>query len=389
MSISVRDTAIVQNIAIKPRLDVVDVIKHIFKIKKAYINKDSIRMASHKPFIIILPGLGYALQTGFAIACPINISFYTDRLNPEANISTISTDGNYTWNHQFFIPIISNIWTIGNKIDFQGDWRYYKYPSITYGLGGYTTLNKNEVMDYSYVKIHQTALKNVAPDLLIGGGYALDYHWNVTDFDPNSDVSDKTMNKIPSKSVSSGPTFNLLYDTRRNMNNPQPGYYLNFIYGYNLHALGSDDNYQNILIDARSYIKFPASSNNILALWDYTWLTFGGQTPYLDMPSTGWDTYANMGRGYIQGRLRGKDLVYFEAEYRMHLMPSDLIGAVIFANMESVPEFATNKFEKIFPAGGAGLRLKANKYSNVNFSIDYAIGLGNSRGFFFNLGEAF
>ena len=368
--------------------DLFDAINYVFGIKKASVNKDSIRLASHRPFMIIFPGFGYALQTGFAIACPINISFYTDK-GPDANISTIVIDGNLTLDHQFFLPVISNIWTKGNKIDFQGDWRYYKYPSYTYGLGGYSSLSNADALDYSYVKIHQTALAKVAPDFLVGGGYSLDYHWNVRDIDPEPESSDFTKYHIGTRAVSAGPTLNLLYDTRRNSNNPLPGYYANIIYGYNLHALGSDNNYQTILIDLRKYVHFPASSNNTLAFWNYTWLTFNGKVPYLDMPSTGWDTYANMGRGYIQGRLRGNDLVYFETEYRIHFMPSDLLGAAVFANVESVPEYPSNKFETVYPAGGVGLRVKANKYSNVNFSIDYAWGKGNSQGFFFNLGEVF
>ncbi|MFX8681218.1 hypothetical protein ABTM69_21425, partial [Acinetobacter baumannii] len=70
------------------------------------------------------------------------------------------------------------------------------------------------------------------------------------------------------------------------------------------------------MIDARKYITFPRRSKNTLALWSYNWLTVDGTPPYLLLPSTGWDDQYNTGRGYIQSRFRGKQMVYFETEYR-------------------------------------------------------------------------
>jgi hypothetical protein len=61
---------------------------------------------------------------------------------------------------------------------------------------------------------------------------------------------------------------------------------------------------------------------------------------------------------------------------------------VVFANAESFSELQTNRFEKIAPAAGAGLRLKINKHSNTNVCLDYAYGT-NSHGIFVNLGEMF
>ena len=54
-----------------------------------------------------------------------------------------------------------------------------------------------------------------------------------------------------------------------------------------------------------------------------------------------------------------------------------------------VTEFETNRFKKIAPAAGTGLRIKINKHSNTNVAIDYGCGIEGSRGFFVNLGEAF
>ena len=116
--------------------------------------------------------------------------------------------------------------------------------------------------------------------------------------------------------------------------------------------------------------------------------TLGGNPPFLDLPSTGWDTYSNTGRGFIQGRFRGKSLVYGEAEYRFGLSRNELLGGVVFANAESVTELKVvrgvvenGRFGKVVPAVGAGLRL--------NLAVDYGFGLDGSRGLVLNLGEVF
>ena len=82
-------------------------------------------------------------------------------------------------------------------------------------------------------------------------------------------------------------------------------------------------------------------------------------------------------------------MVYLEAEYRVRFTKNGLWGGVIFANAESLSEFGSNKFEHVAPAVGAGLRIKLNKSSNTNVSIDYGFGKGGSSGLFINIGEVF
>jgi len=116
--------------------------------------------------------------------------------------------------------------------------------------------------------------------------------------------------------------------------------------------------------------------------------TFGNGTPYLNLPSIGWDPYQRSGRGIEQNRYRGKSLIYFEAEYRRDLIENGLLGFVVFTNVNSVTEPATNRFTYWRPSGGGGLRIKFNKKSNTNIAIDYGISQGYSA-IVFGLGEAF
>jgi hypothetical protein len=385
--------------------DLIDIVKLAFakneKLEHKLFKEDSLpkidstTKKTGKLHTSVLPGAGYTLQTRFAGVIAANGAFYLDE-SEHANLSVINAFFCYTQNRQIILPVQSNIWTKGNKFNIMGDWRFYAYPQYTYGLGGHSTSDDADLMNYKYITIHQTLSRSIAKDWLMGVGYNLDYHWNITEVGIPGEVTDFqkysqiTQPKYPaSQSVSSGPSLNILYDDRRNPIYPLRGSYLNIVYRNNFTFMGSDVNWQSLLVDYRKYFKVPGYKNSVLAFWSYSWITFGGTPPYLDLPSTAWDTYSNLGRGYIQSRFRGQSLLYAEGEYRFVLTPNGLLGGVVFANAQSVTEWPSNKFEVVLPGAGIGLRLKVNKHSNTNVSIDYGWGSGGSGGLFINLGEVF
>lgn len=96
-----------------------------------------------------------------------------------------------------------------------------------------------------------------------------------------------------------------------------PGTYTNIVYRINPTFLGSDNYWNSLYVDVRKYIPLnPANKNqqNTLAFWSYFWTVLGGNPPYLDLPSIGWDPYNRSGEGFDQNRYRGKSLFYFESE---------------------------------------------------------------------------
>ena len=125
-----------------------------------------------------------------------------------------------------------------------------------------------------------------------------------------------------------------------------------------------------------------------LAFWGLAWLTMG-DPPYLDLPAIGWDYNNRSGRGYAQGRIRARDLVYGEAEYRVELSRNGLFGAVAFLNLTSSSDAASGALQTPDPGGGVGLRIKLNKHSDTNIGIDFGFGVEGSNGVFFGTGEAF
>jgi hypothetical protein len=138
----------------------------------------------------------------------------------------------------------------------------------------------------------------------------------------------------------------------------------------------------------RAYPHLPSNSRNVLGFWLSGWLTFG-EAPYLNLPSNGWDTYGRSARGYLQGRIRGANQIYFETEYRRVLTRDGLWGVVAFLNATTTTEPESAIFGSLDLGGGAGLRLKFNKRSNANLAIDYGWGKYGSGGFFLGMSEVF
>jgi hypothetical protein len=373
-------------------LDIADVGHHFYSRIPSH---DSLSLQRGHKALLLVPVVGYTQQTSGIAELAVNMAFQ----RPGANVSTLSGAAEYSLRHQLIFTSTSSVWAPNNAWNFVGDWRLMHYPQSTYGLGMYSSTTGNVVsMDYEYLRVYQLALRRIAPAWYAGLGFQLDDHWGIVSRNSRREVTaiSRYTFGVSGRSISSGPVIAVLHDSRANAINPQGGYYLNTQFRPNLKALGSDNNYQSLLLEGRLYLHPSPASANILALWSYNALTLRGNPPFLDLPATGWDTYGNVGRGFIQGRFRGKNLVYGEAEYRFGITRNRLLGGVVFTNAQSVTELSVTRgqvnngtFEKIVPGVGGGLRLNLNKVSHTNLAVDYGFGADGSHGLSLNLGEVF
>jgi len=368
--------------------DLIDIAKSLFHIKPKKITAQK----GKRLYFSILPvggtvpgGSGRALITSTTAAMYLGPRQTT-------NLSTATFTPYWNFAGRFGLPIRNNIWLEDNTWLIQGDTRLLVYPQFTWGLGTKRGDQEKILLEYKYIRFYQNALKRIKPYLYAGLGYNLDYHFHINPEDPSADLASYSGYRYGtgSNSVSSGVSLNLVYDTRNNSINPMPGLYGNLVYRINPAFLGSNGTWSSVYLDLRKYISMnPAQPNqqNTLALWSYFWTAPDRKTPYLDLPSTGWDPYNRSARGIDQNRYRGRSLFYLESEYRRDITRNGLLGFVVFTNVNTVSG-SNGLFTSWRPAAGTGLRVKFNKRSNTNIAIDY----GMSKGYntvLFNLGEAF
>ncbi len=337
------------------------------------------------PLSTSVPGGGNALVTA------TTAGFYLgDRKTTYQSNITFSPSTNFKG--EYNIPFRSNIWTPNNAWNFGGDTRLTVLPQYVWEQGGNSAPSDKILIHSTYVRFYENALKRIKPYLFAGLGYNLDWHIDIYNEGDTQSLAKFTGyprgTEDHSNSFSSGLTFNLLYDTRNNSLNPLPGFFYNAIFRANTKFLGSQYNWYSLYLDARKYISFSERHQNVLAFWSYFWSTLGTHPPYLDLPALGWDAYQRSGRGFYQSRYVGRSLFYGEAEYRRSITPNELLGIVLFANMNTLTEPETSRFSYIHVGAGGGLRIKFNKQSGTKVSNEF----GASKGywaFYLNLGEAF
>lgn len=367
----------------------VDFVDGIYRVLK--INKDRSKSeSSNKAQLTFIPAIEYSMAT--KLASSLNANYIVPSKYESTKNATYSTEIKFTQNKQIVSQFVSNIWLKNNEYNINTNWSYLKFPQKDFGLGTTNNqLNNFDQIDYSYLKLHQSIVKKIAPNWYLGPGLNMDYRRNITDTTTlNKPIYGYYQYGQTKTSNSTGVTLDLLFDNRSSIVNPLTNAaYLNLSYRTNLTLLGSDYALQSITLDARKYLPFPKHSNNMLAFWTYNVFTLSGKAPYLDIPYTASDRNLNTGRGFIQGRFRGEKLCFAESEYRFGITENGFIGAVVFANMHTVSEPLNKRFQEIKAGYGAGIRIKLNKHSNTNVAIDYAFGQGGSHGIFMNLGEVF
>ena len=368
--------------------DLIDIGKRLLKIKPP-ADQDSTGQKvyfSFLPFSTAVPGGGHALITS------TTAGFYLgDRKDTHMSRVTFTPYTNF--GQRFGFPIRSYVWLNENKWVIDGDIRILKYPHDTWGLGKSHTGDDYLRMDYTYFRFYQHALKRIRGGFFMGLGYNLDYRINIRSRDSIS-LADYTGYAYGTddqrKSMSSGLSLNLIYDTRANSINPWDGYYANLQWRINPTFLGSDENWQSLYFEAKRYHRFTKNRNkqNMLAFRHIFCAVFNTKAPYLGLPNLGWDPYNSSGRGLPLSRYRGKSLYYLETEYRRDITKNGLLGFVAFTNFTTVSGPKSSLFWNWNVAGGAGARIKFNKNSGTNIAIDYGVSR-HFKGFSVSLGEVF
>jgi hypothetical protein len=337
------------------------------------------------PFITSSPLIG----VGFGVAAAGTVQLGTPETTP---LSTFATNFLITTNGQYSIPLRTNINLPGGDWNLVGLWRFSKFPSPTWGLGGNTPESAKTTIDYNSVTLYETVNRRIVGNFYAGLGYYFDYFFNVSDRGAANGPT--VFTEYPygtgSSSLNSGMGLNFLFDNRDSPVNPHRGVYANLNYAFSPTWLGSNTTWHALWLEGRTY--FLLSRRMVLGFWAYTWWNFG-HVPYLELASIGTDPNARSGRGYIEGRHIGTSLLYGETELRYTIW--EWFGIITAVNVHSAGEpgasgiFSDNpRFVYWSPAVVVGARILVVKPTLSNVTIDFAWGK-HSNGIYFNFAEVF
>ncbi len=358
---------------LKGKKDLIDIFGPIFIKKKMETGRSSLTVSDKKFYFSLLPSSAGVPGGGTAFITSTNISYYLgDRRTTK--LSSINITPYTNFKDRYGISFRSNIWLKNNSWNLLGDFRLLVYPQNSWGLGSNTSINNESLISYNYSRFYEAALKKVAPNFFAGIGLSYDHHSNINVIGDSSfyHTLKPFYDSLEATSYSTGLTFHLQYDSRDNTNNPEDGYYASARYRFNPKLFCNTGNWDEWLFDVRKYFPLANKKHEVLGFWSYWWVVGGSYIPYLDLPSTMWDSYARSSRGFQQGRYKSDKEIYLEAEYRKDITDNGLWGFVIFANVQSFSEFKTNQYKYWHPSIGAGLRVKFNKFSKTNIVLDYA-----------------
>lgn len=359
-----------------------------FFVKLLHIRlSDSTRNKSSVIFSFV-PAAPVNLGQKQAVVSSLNMAFYAGE-HATTNLSSIYFVPYTNFSDRAGFIVTPNIWLDNNRWNLVGDLRISTNSNYTYGVGGSTTEDRRDVVSNQYIRVYLTANHRLWGPVYAGVGYNYDYYYNIKDNYTSDSPSVFTEYGVGtgSATTSSGITFDLLLDNRKNSLNPAGGWYSSIVYRVNPSFLPNDFSWGSLYFDTRKYFSLSNRRRRILGFWLLYWGCYG-DVPYFNLPGSGLDASGRTGRGYTLGRYRGKQMLYGETEYRFDISRDGLWGGVVFANVQDYKELSSGEFAYLLPAVGTGIRIKFNKRSGVNLTLDFAVGK-DSFNWYLNLGEFF
>lgn len=330
--------------------------------------------------------------------------------DPNTLLSVAATSASITTKGIIYFYLNHNVFTPGNRWNFQGNLVAAKTVSPDFGLGigneitGGTAADrvlanpthKGYAIRSYYYNIREKVYKNIGKNVFVGAGLSFEIRRNIKlgDTTNNATPSSVYNNKygFPQDSYSSnGFLFNIAYTTRDNPNRAYKGMYFDAGIRINQTWIGSTKNAVQITTDLRKYISLSDSNpETVLAFWNWGSYLVSGAVPYLELPGTARDGAFRSGRGYTAQYFKGTQFNDTEAEFRFPILRNKFISGVMFGSLQTAnDEHGTKLFQMFQPGYGAGLRVLFNKATRTNLALDYAFGKYGNRGFFLNLNESF
>ena len=285
------------------------------------IRKDE-KIESGKMLITPLAGPGYTPELQLTFGGGGIISWRNSKTNRELPRSSmpfmmaISTTGAMTFN------LRPTTYWHNDKIRINGDFWYKAMPDNYWGIGyqkAYNTVKSDSTTRYfrNWIQFKGDLLINIKNDLF--AGIFFDANYTKGSDETNLIKEDENYSKYNDRPFNLGFGPEIIFDSRDVPVNAYKGTYLNAIAAFYSKSLGSNNNYQQYIIDGRQYYPVSTINGRTIAFQIKGRFTFG-EVPFGEMSQLG--TPMDL-RGYTWGKYRDKSMFYFLAEYRHKFVKPD------------------------------------------------------------------
>jgi hypothetical protein len=382
--------------------DVGDLISDVLHPKR---KEDSLRKRSA---ITVVPNIAANPTIGFQFGIKA-VAGKVLGSKPNTYMSVAATSASITTKKIIYFYISHNVFTPGNKWNFQGSLVAARSVTPDFGLGmGHSSSDdardkiltnpdrRGYVWNSQFYRFFEKVYREVSHNLFLGAGLAFDIRRKVSNVRKDSALTpyhiyNQRFGFDDDHYLSNGFLFNLQYNTRDNPNRAYRGIYLDAGFRINQTWLGSSRNALQFTYDFRKYLSLSARTpEHVVALWTWGSAILSGEVPMFELPGNGRDPSFRSGRGYVSGYYKGTRYLYTEAEYRFPITRNKLFSGVAFVNAQTANDEAGTQLLEVWkPAAGLGLRILFNKATRTNLCLDYAWGANGSKGFFLNLNETF
>ncbi len=362
----------------------------IDKIKKnleqRQVRKDSI-IGANQPYLSFMAGPGYTPEGGLLLGGGVLFTFSTEPGNKNMQRSAIPLMGSISTRGNIGLSSSINTFWLNDMLRAKILLKVSNIRDDYFGVGyeNNAEITRGEATsryENSTFKIEPKINIRFISDLFLGLAYRYNsYH--IKNVNPLM-ANDPNYLEYGSKIHEAGPVFEITYDSRDLVVNAYSGMYLMTSFFKSLDKMGGNQNFEEIVLDARFYQTLNRKGNT-LAFRVYGKQTFGA-VPFTAMTLIG---STDLLRGYLNGQYRDKTGLVMVTEWRRMFLKKNgnlsKTGMVLWMGTGSIGE----NFEKLhhwLPNAGVGFRYQIQPRMNVR--IDFGLGK-NSSGLYFNFTEAF
>jgi outer membrane protein assembly factor BamA len=331
--------------------------------------------------LTFFPIIMYTPETRFGGGFGSVYTFYITENRP----SSIQQILIYTQNKQYTISLRPEVYLKDETYRLSVGIAYQKFPSSFYGIGNDTSNDMEEDYTSQMATIGVNAQRKIFSGLSMGVQYEFAKD-DVSDTEPGGLLAGGQI--LGSEGgIVSGIGFLINWDNRNNILYPTGGSLYQISSLFYQEALNSDYEFASHSLDLLQY--FSINPSQTIALHGFLSVV-EGDPPFQKLSLLGGSSSVapNIMRGYYQGRYRDKNMIAFQAEYR--IVPIwKRFGLVGFLGIGDVSDTMSNfELDGFKYAAGIGLRFQLNPEEMINLRIDTAFGKDSS-GSYIQILEAF